>query len=591
MPESTTDLSTHNRRRFIWSSLVVFVLLALLHTWPLALAPGTLSRNDNADTVLHEWTLAWLAHQIVQDPVHLFDANIFHPDRLTLAYSDHLFIPGIFVAPLFWLGLSPVLVYNLLLIAGFALTGWAMSVLVHRWTNSQIAGLLSGSLVAFNAFTLTRFPQIQDQHLEFLPVALWALDRLICRPSTRRALSLAGWFALQSLTTGYWLLFTTVAMVAGTLARPREWLINTRWAAFVPRATLAGTVAGLLLLPFLLPYWTVSREQGLRRSLDEVAQYSAHLTNYLATGGRFHFNAWSERFYVNGAESLFPGIIALILAAIAVGSGVALRNPRARMALAFGLVAFSLSFGPALPGYEFLYNVFPLMPGIRGAARFGQLFLVAIAILAGFGWARLRELLNPASVGAGRRLVLSLGTAVLIGVHAEAIRTPIPYSPAPQIPAAWNILNYTDDDAVLAVFPFYEPQTFFQNGRYLLYATQHFRPMLNGYSGFAPPSYRRHADALRSFPHPESLDYLRSLGVTHVVVESHLMRNAVVAALPYIRELKLMFTDGNLLVYVLTASDESNLPKDTDSHSKLTPHSNDDTSLAETATHLGVPTS
>ena len=69
------------------------------------------------------------------------------------------------------------------------------------------------------------------------------------------------------------------------------------------------------------------------------------------------------------------------------------------------------------------------------------------------------------------------------------------------------------------------------------------------------------------------------------------MRNAVVAALPYIRELKLMFTDGNLLVYVLTASDESNLSNNTDSHSKLTPHSNDDTSLAETATHLGVPTS
>ena len=26
----------------------------------LALAPGTLSQHDNLDTVLHEWTLAWL---------------------------------------------------------------------------------------------------------------------------------------------------------------------------------------------------------------------------------------------------------------------------------------------------------------------------------------------------------------------------------------------------------------------------------------------------------------------------------------------------------------------------------------------------
>ena len=76
----------------------MFLALAVLHTWPLALAPGTLARNDTADTVLHEWTLAWLAHQIVRDPLHLFDANIFYPDQL--AYSDHLFMPGILVAPL-----------------------------------------------------------------------------------------------------------------------------------------------------------------------------------------------------------------------------------------------------------------------------------------------------------------------------------------------------------------------------------------------------------------------------------------------------------------------------------------------------------
>ena len=78
--------------------------------------------------------------------------------------------------------------------------------------------------------------------------------------------------------------------------------------------------------------------------------------------------------------------------------------------------------------------------------------------------------------------------------------------------------------------------------------------MLNGYSGFAPPSYRRHADALRSFPQQASLDYLRSEGVTHVVVEGHLMRDSVTASLERVRELQLMFTDGNLRVYELTTT-------------------------------------
>ena len=57
--------------------LALFVLLAVMHTWPLASAPGRLGRNGQADTQLNAWALAWVAHQIVRDPVHLFDANIF----------------------------------------------------------------------------------------------------------------------------------------------------------------------------------------------------------------------------------------------------------------------------------------------------------------------------------------------------------------------------------------------------------------------------------------------------------------------------------------------------------------------------------
>ncbi|MBM62292.1 MAG: hypothetical protein CL484_05025 [Acidobacteria bacterium] len=554
MPEpqkpGRNSLSTSSRRNFICLSFIFFVLLAILHTWPLVLAPGTLSRNDNADTVLHEWTLAWLAHQIVEDPLNLFHTNIFYPDRLTLAYSDHLVIPGIFVAPLFWIGLSPVLIYNLLLITGFALTGWTMSLLIHNWTSSQLAGLISGSLVAFNAFTLTRFPQIQDQHLEFLPAALWALDRLLCRPSVQRAVSLSGWFVLQSLTTGYWLLFTTVAMVGGAAARPREFLAKPRWS-FLLHAALAGSVAILLLLPFLLPYWTVSREQGLVRSLDEVARYSAQFGSYLATGGRFHFNLWSESFYINGAESLFPGVVALSLVIVATWSGIAFRNRRARMALSFGLIAFALSFGPAFPGYETLYNVFPLMPGIRNAARFGQLVLVAIAVLAGFGWLTISRSLQNSTISNPRRVILTLGISLLIAVHSEAIRTPISYSVAPETPSEWNIIKSLGSDAVLVIFPFPEPRAFFQNGRYLLYSTSNFTPMLNGYSGFTPPSYRRHADAIQSFPEQVSLDYLRSIGATHLVVEVQNMNNATIDSLKSNRRLQLIFSGQQLTIYAL----------------------------------------
>ena len=78
---------------------MLFILLAVVHTWPLASAPATLSRNDTGDTVLHEWTLAWVAHQVVRDPLHLFDANIFAPHRTTLAYSEANLLPGALSIP------------------------------------------------------------------------------------------------------------------------------------------------------------------------------------------------------------------------------------------------------------------------------------------------------------------------------------------------------------------------------------------------------------------------------------------------------------------------------------------------------------
>ena len=55
--------------------------------------------------------MAWVSHQVVTNPLHLFDANIFYPERYTLAYSDHLFVQSMMGAPLLWAGaagLGPV---------------------------------------------------------------------------------------------------------------------------------------------------------------------------------------------------------------------------------------------------------------------------------------------------------------------------------------------------------------------------------------------------------------------------------------------------------------------------------------------------
>jgi hypothetical protein len=523
-------------------SLGLFIVLAVVHTWPLASAPGTLSRNDNGDAILHEWILAWVAHQIVADPLHLFDANIFFPERGTLAYSDHLFVQSMMGAPLLWAGASPVLVHNLVLMAGLALTGSTTSWVVARWTASRFAGLMSGSLVAFNAFTLTRLPQLQDLHLEFFPLALFALDRALAAPRTRYAVELAVWFVLQALTGMYLMVFTAISLAAAAAARPCEWL-GARLKQVGPRMLLAAGLAVLVLTPFVLPYYRASATVGLGRSLEDTQRYSAELTDYLVAPGTVYFEwlGWGRRFWAG--DALFPGVTAAILACIGVaGSGWS--NRRMRMVLILGLVAFLLSFGPAFPPYRALYQVFPLMAGIRGAVRFGEIVLAAIGILAGFGIAVLHQKFPP-------RIFHPLCLALLLTANLEALRAPLYYSEYRGIPSIYDSLRELSPRAVLVWLPFYGSAQFHQNAPFMLANTRTFHPMLNGYSGFKPPSYYEHAQQLSTFPDSSSIDYLQKLGVTVVLIDGRNMHPARLAAVDGVSELSLWKTDGNLRIYLL----------------------------------------
>lgn len=500
-------MSRRSRPAAMGLGFVLFLALALVHTWPLATNPGQLSRNDTHDTVHHEWILAWDAHALATNPLGLFDSNTFHPERDTLAYSDHIIVQGLIGAPFIWAGGSPVLTYNLVLIIGLTLTGWVTSLVVQRWTGSLGAGVLSGSLMAFNAMTLTRFAEIQDQYLAFFPLALWALDRLLETARVRYALQLALWFVLQALTCGYLLAFVALSLVAAVLVRAGEWLsANGRRA--VPLLALAGVVSVVVLLPFLLPYLRVSRGQGFSRDMGEVAMYSAHLTDYLGTGGRLHYSLWSHRFF--DREGLFPGAVGAGLTLVAVVAGVTWRDRRARMAVAFGAVAFALSFGPGFPLYELVTTLFPIMAGIRGASRFGQLFLAAIALLGGFGLAWLQ--------GRVPRYAAALALASIVVANAEALRAPINFRPFDGLSPVFDALADEPPGTLVACYPFPPPREAFHNVDCMLASTRFWKPILNGYSSFMPESYTRSAAALEAFPEGNTLEYLKGLGVTHVIV-------------------------------------------------------------------------
>jgi hypothetical protein len=501
------------------AAFVLFAALTVAHTWPLATHPATLSRNDNGDTVLIEWSLAWVAHQLPRDPLHLFDANIFYPAAHALAFSEHLFTLAIMGAPLSWIGASPVLVYNALLLAGFLLTGWVTSLVVHHWTDDWTAGIVAGSVMAFNAHSLTRLPHLHASHLEFLLLTLLAVDLVLRRPATSNALLLALCFVLEALTSNYHMVFTLAAVTAAVAVRPSDWM-GQRFRAALRALLIAGLVSAVCIFPFLLPYYHARVDYGLTRPLSEVSRYAASLNDYLATASRLHYSTWSSRFYARARTALFPGVLPLGLAAVAVYAGIAMRDLRARMCLGFGITGFLLSFGTSLPGYSFLYRAVPLLQGIRGTNRLGYLVIAAVAILAGYGVALLRRR------WAGRRWLAGASIAAVALVNVEAWRAPFEYFRYEGISPIYDRLA-AERGAVVVEFPLYPHHIYFANAPYMLNSTRHWKPLVNGYSAFIPPTFFHFVDVLADFPSQKALHALRSAGVTHVVVHDDTFANPV----------------------------------------------------------------
>jgi hypothetical protein len=511
-------------RRF--AAFVLCLLLAVAHTWPMALAPGRHSLNHNADAELNAWILAWVAHQLPRDPANLFEANIFYPAHDSLAFSEPLIVPAVMGAPLAWAGASPVLVYNLILIFGFALTAFAAYVIVEGWTGSMAAGLLAGSAFAFNTHTLTRLAHIQGIHIYGLPLALLALDRLVAGGSRRAALALAAAMTLMAYTSGYLVVFACIALAVAVVIRAPEWLPRAR--TFLSNLTVAAIVAAVAIVPVYLPYRRVARDQHMLRSLEAVQEFSATPLGYLASAGRIHFSTWSQRFFRNDVDSFFPGVTLVLLAVAGivlafgrkpsqVGDYAEIRALRGRslMLLGIGTMGAVLSLGTATPIYAWLFHSFPPMQGLRVAARFGNLFLLALAMLGGIGlalWQRPRR----AEVPQGRRRIVAALAIVL--VNLEAFRAPFTYTPFNGIPGIYRLLAEEPGPVVVAEQPFYPRWAIFQNGRYVLASTAHWRPIMNGYSGYTPESYQKYADAFWYFPQDWAIDAMKKAGVTHVVV-------------------------------------------------------------------------
>src|SRR3954468_8854072 len=81
------------------------------------------------DTLLNTWILAWDADRIRHGFSGIWNAPIFFPYRDTLAFSENLFGPALFVSPVYWASGNAVLTYNIAFLLSFVVAGVGMYLL------------------------------------------------------------------------------------------------------------------------------------------------------------------------------------------------------------------------------------------------------------------------------------------------------------------------------------------------------------------------------------------------------------------------------------------------------------------------------
>ncbi|HEX7140364.1 MAG TPA: hypothetical protein VF219_21110 [Vicinamibacterales bacterium] len=527
-------------RRFTIAACVC-LLLTVFHTWPIAAAPYRNSLNHNADAQLTAWIVSWIAYALPHEPRHLFAGNIFQPDPHVLAYSEPFFVPALIGAPIRWLGGSAVLTNNVLILVGLWLSAFAGWWVVHRWTGSFTAGLVAGSLIAFNSHHLTRLPHLQAAHVWGLPLAFYATERLLAdrdpRALVMRAATLALVIAAIAATSVYWLVF------AGAIV-----LVEAMFYARSSTACLglagAGVLALLVALPVLWPYLQLAGE-GTRRPLEQAAQLSATPSAYLVSFSRLD-GPWGRRFFTRDINIFFPGFLALLLA----GFGAVQTDPGSRKRVAvlitIAILGFVLSLGPATIVYRVAYSLVLPLQGLRVPARFGYLPLFSIALLAGLGVAAIEKRRRTPFAKA------AIGIACLAGVTTEAWHGPVQTVPFKGVPSIYKLLDAGPQPALLVEAPFWPSEAVFMNGEYVLNATEHRTPIMNGYSGVTPDLYRKRALWFWFFPEQWAIDTMRKEGATHVMVHLEQFANeaeSVKSALAKQNDLELVAADqtGHLL--------------------------------------------
>lgn len=490
-----------------WKRVVEFVLVTLgccgfvaIATWPQVAQPYAVS--DPGDPLFSVWRLMWVTHEFVRNPLNIFNGNQFYPEPRTLTFSDPVLTPTLLFAPLHALGLHRLVAYNIVFLSGGVFSGVAIYYLARALTGRRDAAWVGAAIFAMYPYRVEHLAHLELQMTMWMPIALWYLHRTLASGRLRDGLGTGAAFGAQFLSALYYgtFLIPYLFVIGGCL-----WLARGRPLKPLRSLAAGAVVSAVMFAPVFAVYLKTRPYMGTR-PVAVVGFYSAEGPDYLKAHYRSGTYGWMSR-DAKPERSLFPRIAPVVLAGIALWPPLSVTRVAYSLALAFSI---ELSFGFNRPLFALLYENVPPFGNIRVPARYSVLAGLSLAVLSAFGAARV--------LARWPRARPALIAAMLAVISYEALPNMELVRPWLEPPPIYG--SFAGKPAsVLAEFPMVEhSKDPFAEFTYLYFSTFHWQTLVNGQSGWLPPSYLDLLDEEKDFPSEKAIAYLRQRGVEYVGV-------------------------------------------------------------------------
>jgi hypothetical protein len=525
--------------------LLFYTLAAVVMTWPLVLKMNHSVVGHVGDNYYFVWLIDWFKEalfQLHQSP--FFSPFLNYPEGYHLAHNAVTPAMVLIALPFCLVG-GAVFGYNMSMLISFVLSGFGAYLFVYRVSKNKAAALIAGTIFAFVPYRMAHLMgHLNLMGTQWLPFYFLYLYELLCSPkaSWKSAIKPALFLGLIAFTSIYYLLMslviTLVFLFFYLVPSNRKQITDRRFWKKIMKFT--AIVLPLLLLA-LLPFLVLSFRGQLPSHPFAVASFwSASPTDFIRPSHHhFLWGDWVRRNFDVSLwveNNLYVGFFALLLAVLAFVKRRKISGQKPLISMLFwtGCIAFILALGTNLywlgkpvtttlfsnqpqmipmPGL-LLYKYLPFYSNMRIWMRYGIFVHLFVSVLAGLGSNWLLQKVKPL-----RKIVVT--SILLTLILVELLPTAPHFSRVTGRPVDYWLAGQRQAGAV-AEFPFIQnqlPQNTF-------YTMIHKKPFI-GAMGLAFPTtqQKRIQPILKRFPHPASLDCLRRLGVTYIIVDKRKYKN------------------------------------------------------------------